>query len=181
MGQTPLMFAATANNPGALASIKALLIMGAIVNKTNGSGHNALQSQVHYYSPPNRRICTLLYAAGETVNRTAVPGCLQFTGERLRLKHICRQAIRNHLLMLDRHQHLFVRVPMLGLPAALQSYVLFNTSLADGSEDDEEEEEDLDDSEENRQTEQPQMDDGYADMENPEIVAQLLNSQCRTQ
>ena len=71
---------------------------------------------------------------------------------------------------------------MLGLPAALQSYVLFNTSLADGSEeDDEEEEEDLDDSEENRQTEQPQMDDGYADMENPEIVAQLLNSQCRTQ
>ena len=35
---------------------------------------------------------------------------------RLHLKHICREAIRKHLLNLDPHTHLFGRVPRLGLP-----------------------------------------------------------------
>ena len=34
--------------------------------------------------------------------------------------------IREHLLHLDPHTHLFGRVPRLGLPAALTDYLLFN-------------------------------------------------------
>ena len=47
----------------------------------------------------------------------------------LSLSHLCRDVIRKHLLELDQHENLFVRVPRLGLPAALQKFLLFNSSL----------------------------------------------------
>ena len=37
--------------------------------------------------------------------------------------------IRKHLLKLDPHQHLFKRVPKLGLPSALSRYLLYNVAL----------------------------------------------------
>ena len=46
------------------------------------------------------------------------------------LKNICRQAIREHLLHLDQHENLFVRVPHLGLPSSLNSF-LFNYMFLD--------------------------------------------------
>ena len=51
------------------------------------------------------------------------------------LRHLCRKAIRNHLLKLDLHQNLFIRVPRLGLPAALNKYVLYGMSLKDETDD----------------------------------------------
>ena len=47
----------------------------------------------------------------------------------LRLSHLCRDVIREHLLELDTHKNLFVRVPRLGLPAGLARYLVFDMSL----------------------------------------------------
>ena len=57
---------------------------------------------------------------------------LKIEKEELQLKHICREAIRKHLLKLDPHQHLFGRIPRLGLPSALNQYLLFGRNLDDG-------------------------------------------------
>ena len=38
-------------------------------------------------------------------------------------------AIREHLLELDPHTHLFYRVPRLGLPDVVTDYLLFNMSI----------------------------------------------------
>ena len=51
------------------------------------------------------------------------------------LKHLCRVRIRNHLLELDPHQNLFVRVPQLGLPKSLALYLLYDVTVDDVSED----------------------------------------------
>ena len=74
----------------------------------------------------------VLYAAGETLDgivEDKIPEVIKFEDEKLELKHICREAIRKHLLKLDPHQHLFSRIPELGLPSALSKYLLFNSSL----------------------------------------------------
>ena len=44
------------------------------------------------------------------------------------LKHICRRAIREHLLQMSR-VNLFIRIPHLGLPASLARYLLYDVSL----------------------------------------------------
>lgn len=62
----------------------------------------------------------LLFAAGEKYN---IPDLSIF------LKHLCRDAIRKHLIELDPHQHLFGRIPQLGLPSLLTRYLLYNVSL----------------------------------------------------
>ena len=41
----------------------------------------------------------------------------------------------NHLLKLDPHENLFIRVPRLPLPKALQSYLLYDQSLDDVAEE----------------------------------------------
>ena len=47
---------------------------------------------------------------------------------KLNLKHICRRMIRKHLLKLDRHKNLFVRIPQLGLPSIITEYLLYGMS-----------------------------------------------------
>ena len=74
-----------------------------------------------------------------------IPEVLKFQEEKLELKHICREAIRKHLLKLDLHSNLFVRVPQLGLPSIVTEYLLFNQSLDDdddGDDDDDDNEND---------------------------------------
>ena len=41
----------------------------------------------------------------------------------------------NHLLKLDLHENLFVRVPRLPLPKALKSYLLYDQTLDDVAEE----------------------------------------------
>ena len=81
----------------------------------------------------------LLYAAGEIIAISPyvqLPNFLQKEKKRMGLKHLCRQMIRNHLLELDPHAHLFGRVPRLGLPSLVTDYLLYHMTL-EPSEDDE--------------------------------------------
>ena len=116
----------TAADFGKLQCIKTLFKSGAYVNKSI-LGFNALMSYVT--KPlPRKDVAMLLYAAGEEVESGAfskVPEFLQFRELKMNLKHICREVIRKHLLEQDPHQHLFDRVPRLGLPPALNRYLLF--------------------------------------------------------
>ena len=49
------------------------------------------------------------------------------------LKHICREAIRKHLLKLDLNSNLFGRIPRLEgeIPFSLVHYLLYNMSLVE--------------------------------------------------
>ena len=86
----------------------------------------------------------LLYAAGETLDGPTVP--LEDPGnggvthieipkyfkelkEKLDLKHLCREAIRKHLIDVDPHKHLFKRIPQIGLPLLVTEYMLFDCTL----------------------------------------------------
>ena len=52
---------------------------------------------------------------------------LEFTFTRgTDLRHMCREAIRNHLKRLDDHKNLIIRVRQLGLPMSLARYVLYD-------------------------------------------------------
>ena len=134
--------------------IRRLLRAGSHINQSFSDAisnyQNALGIMLDYESRTNTDIDTLmfLYAAGETLDGTEedkIPEELKFKEEKLELKHICREAIRKHLLKLDPHQHLFGRIPQLGLPSIVTEYLLFNQSLDDDSDDEEEEEEEDDD------------------------------------
>ena len=50
------------------------------------------------------------------------------------LKRMCRKAIRDHLLLIS-CQNLFVKVPQLGLPRLLESYLVYDISLYTDFED----------------------------------------------
>ena len=58
-----------------------------------------------------------------------IPQILKFEKERLQLKHMCRDRIRKHLIILDPNENLFGRIPELGLPSVLTEYLLYNMSL----------------------------------------------------
>ena len=71
----------------------------------------------------------LLFAAGENiesapekVKKKVIPQ------DNPCLSHLCRDVIREHLLELDPHENLFVRVPRLNLSEELQKFLLFNMS-----------------------------------------------------
>ena len=116
------------------------------LGETLGHDNRQLEGVAESY----RDLLMLLYAAGETLDGSDVekiPEELKFEDEKLQLKHICREAIRKHLLKLDPHQHLFGRVRELGLPSSLTSYMLFHTSLDDDDDDDDDNDDDDDDNE----------------------------------
>ena len=119
--------------------IKQLLHAGAHVNKKNRKKYNALETYVcsSHHMRVNKSICMLLLAAGERVNKTTLVNDIgrrtkvpEYLLQRdISLKSWCREAIRNHILELDPHTNLFIRVPQLSLPRLLQRYVLFELSL----------------------------------------------------
>ena len=123
---------------------KSLLQAGAKINLVNATRENALQYGHLFDSCTYKDKTTLLfmYAAGELIDVAAlenlkvsrkVPGLDVLFEENLqfKLKHLCREAIRKHLLSLDPHSHLFGRVPRLGLPSLLNRYLLYDMSLDD--------------------------------------------------
>ena len=88
--------------------------------------------------------CMFLYAAGERFDTSALTReqnqwlCetnvnLQYplppAPAHMSLKHLCREAVRNHLLMLNPHSHLFGRVQMLPLPKLLIPYLVYDLVL----------------------------------------------------
>ena len=116
---------------------KLLLQFGARINLFDTDSFKALMLVIkeNEGSARSADLCLLLFAAGETldgpINAKKVPDCLKFDDLQLVLKHICREAIRKHLLALDPHTHLSGRVPRLGLPSSLNRYLLYNTSMDD--------------------------------------------------
>ena len=80
----------------------------------------------------------MLFAAGESVDQTKVkkvPHYLKPSAE-IYLKNICRETNRKHLLQMN-DVNLFVRVPQLGLPHLMTSYLLHDVTLDDEEEDNE--------------------------------------------
>ena len=100
---------------------------------------NALMSHLEF-QPYNADLVSLLFAAGEILDddglKDVAEDVLQLKELRIQLKHICREAVRKHLLNLDPHQHLFGRIPHLGLPEIITQYLLYDQSLTDDDDDD---------------------------------------------
>ena len=130
--------------------VKLLLKSGAYVNMVEAYGLNAakihiLESRRH---PPYRTVLMTLLVAGEIVDVTTVrqidsPGYVtlraspvpeyvqQIEPKEISLLSLCRVVVRERLLHLDRHSNLFCRIPRLGLPSSLTSYLLYDMSLDD--------------------------------------------------
>ena len=111
---------------------------------------------------PMKMLFVMLFAAGEKINTEAaaqqVPDDLQ---PQFILMNICRRKIREYLLEVDRHTHLFSRVPRLGLPAPISLYLLYGVALND---DDDENDDDIDDDGDNDDD-----DGGDDEAQNPNI------------
>ena len=99
---------------GNVQGVRLLLRSGAKLN----IGRQIIGPQQAYISR------LLLDAAGQTV----MPRLLK--SSTYTLHHHCRLVIRKHMLKLDQHENLFVRIPRLGLPSNLAKYLLlFDASV----------------------------------------------------
>ena len=87
----------------------------------------------------------MLFTAGEKFNDIEKPYAPKYIQPQFNLKDICRRRIREHLLEVDPHTHLFSRVPKLEIPYTLHDYLLYDQKLddrdfeyftSDGSDDD---------------------------------------------
>ena len=97
-----------------------------------------------HYDFFNVNLAMLLYAAGEIVHGTIIRKLDHHKNFRNKLfpvlqaednlKHMCRSAIRKHLLRVNSSINLFVRIPQLGFPSLLKDYLLYNMSLEIGCE-----------------------------------------------
>ena len=119
----------TATTMDIVKRIKILFRAGASVNKMTKEGECALQLYAKASIGRNDqfKVVALLFAAGE---RLRVSDHLERV-TKINLRVFCRRIIRNHLLEIDWHENLFIRVPKLGLPAALESYLLYDQALGD--------------------------------------------------
>ena len=124
--------------------VKLLLQAGAKMNTKNKLGQNVLTNYILRGEPVKESMCTLLLAAGETIDvntverrsrcdrlleQVSVPDFLLPESFTFSLKILCRHVIRKHLMDLDPHNHLFYRVPRLGLPPTLSQYLLYNMTI----------------------------------------------------
>ena len=130
-GNVPVLFNATVKGCN-IEIVKLLLKAGVHVN--------VRRSLIVNYLPPKKseiseEIAKLMTAAGEVLDGTAVKTWyywwdeLKQANKELKLKHMCREAIRQHLIDLNRYENLFHRIPKLNLPYLLTKYLLYNTSL----------------------------------------------------
>ena len=102
---------------------------------------NTLETYLIETSPTEFDIhmAMLLFAGGEIVQGTVVERLDHFDNFRKivsplltsedHLKHMCRSAIRKHLLRVNSSINLFVRIPQLGFPSLLKNYLLYKKSL----------------------------------------------------
>ena len=123
--------------------VRLLLQVGLKINIMNIYNQNGIQSHIANCPSVNKDLVLMLYAAGEKITATTVerinnlggivqvpvPEYLKFSYLKLSLKHLCRETIRNRLVDVDPHEHLFGRVPGLGLPTSLAQYLLFDVNL----------------------------------------------------
>ena len=135
-----------------IETVKALLRAGAHINRRSVFGYNALQHYIAQHVTRRKDMLMLLVAAGESLDgstsgRNTTPG--GGTGEKsftrlynesicfpeqsptdvLSLHDHCRKSIRQRLLVVDSHTHLFYRIPRLGLPKSLTSFLLYDVEI----------------------------------------------------
>ena len=139
---------------GDVGTAKLLLKAGAVVNVRQDDGHSALEFCLERYhrihgqqqEEEEDRFIILLFAAGEKVPGTRfrfkhshcetyyvyTPKFLfrMWQPSSLRLTDMCKDRIRKHMMQLS-NVNLFVQVTKLGLPASLQSFLVYNVSLDD--------------------------------------------------
>ena len=133
-----------ARKNGCINRICRLLKAGAEIGRRDHLGRNSVQVSFQPVQKEVKEIQRLLYAAGETldgptvnaddviyggVNVTNIPKYFTELKENVDLKHLCREAIRKHLIDLDPHKHLFGRIPQLGLPLLVTEYLLYDCTL----------------------------------------------------
>ena len=132
-GNTPFIFSCYCG----VNTAKLLLQAGAKINMVNAFGGNAFEEilqdehvALHAISP-DKTMVLFLYASGEILRNETLQRLKKYykVKKQFKLKHLCRETIREHLLKLDPHTHLFGRVPRLGLPASLTLYLLYNCTL----------------------------------------------------
>ena len=140
-GNTPLIITSGRSVPGRVECLKVLLISGAKVNLLNNKKLNALCHHInkskYWNKPPDRTMVLLLYAAGETLDGITIDEddesarcVLDYLDKReIRLKSLCRETIRKHLIELNFHRCLFNKIPQLGLPTLMTRYLLYNMTL----------------------------------------------------
>ena len=139
---TALIWTARQSSSRVVDCIKILLRAGALINKFDNVGQNALLNSMRndYKTYSNDEASVLLFAAGEILDgeiagckvntsTVVIPEFLRHKELKFCLKHLSRQAIRKHLIHLDPHTHLFWRIPHLQLPSALCKYLLYYLSL----------------------------------------------------
>ena len=105
--------------------IKTLLDAGAKVNKLTVDGKSApsfFLQKIRSYHPVNyrRQVLPLFSSAGERLGDTK-------NKNQLNLRALCRNTIREHLLDLDPHENLFVRVPRLEIPVLYMNTYCMST------------------------------------------------------
>ena len=108
---TPLIMTA---EEGHLHTILILLQANAKINRYNKMALNALEMYISSTNNLNNNVLLLLYAAGEKLTNEGdyiLPDVVQHQEEQMPLMHICRQAIRKHLINLFPHFALFRIVP----------------------------------------------------------------------
>ena len=176
------------------AELAEILLMANEINKITGPPENALMSHLNNFRPVYGELVRLLFAAGESLDDGFVDGItehsedddnfggiaryfLDLKNRNLQLKHICREAIRKHLLDLDPHQHLFGRVPLLGLPELVSLYLLYDESLDDDNNDDDgDDDDDNGDNDDNNNNDTDHGDDDDDDQNVPEYRYQMTSS-----
>ena len=135
IGSTALLEAALVGDE---QLVRKLLQANAKINVIDKNGYNALTRHIAT-GAMNWEICWMLYAAGEKliygISRAHVPDYLKQNEIKLDFNHICRTAIRKHLLDVDPYSHLFGRIPRLGLPCVVTEYLLYDVSLENGNDD----------------------------------------------
>ena len=139
---TALIWAARQPSSQAIECIKTLLRAGAFISKLDTVGRNALLNVManDYKTESNDDAAMLLFAAGEILegeidgnkidaSDVVIPEFLQQKDLKFCLKHMCREVIRDHVINLDPHTHLFGRIALLRLPPVLSKYLLYCLSL----------------------------------------------------
>ena len=110
------------------------------MNSCHIRGRNALKYHLTSRLQSVKKLCVLLFAAGEKLDflqsECRRPASVRnykyikrLTRRKLSLKDICRQAIRKHMLNVNSAVNLFVRIPTLELPSTLIEYLLYSVSL----------------------------------------------------
>ena len=134
-----------ARKNGCINRICRLLKAGAEIGRRDHLGRNSL-APAFSVQPVQKEVeeIQMLYAAEETLDGPTVnaddviyggvivANILGYFTElkgNLDLKHLCREAIRKHLIDLDPHKHLFGRIAQLGLPSIVTEYLQYDCSL----------------------------------------------------